>query len=43
MKIEIYVVHIRVATKIFKDFGGTLCNELNIGQEPVSIGHYNRP
>ena len=33
---------IRVETKIFKDFGGTLCVEFIIGWEPVSIVHYTR-
>jgi len=33
----------RVAKKIFEDFGGTLCKEFIIGQEPVSIVHYTRP
>ena len=32
----------RVAMKIFEDFGGALCKEFIVGQEPVSIVHYTR-
>ena len=32
-----------VATKIFEDLGGTLCNVINIGCKLVSIIHYTRP
>ena len=34
---------VRVATKIFKDFGGALNKAFIIGWEPVSIVHYTRP
>ena len=33
----------KVATKIFKDFGGALNKALIRGLEPVSIDHYTRP
>ena len=33
----------KVATKIFEDFGGTLCKEFNKCWEPVSILLYTRP
>ena len=33
-------VKISVATKIFEDFGGVLCKEFIVGQDPVSIVHY---
>ena len=35
--------HIRVATKIFEDFGGALNKAFIRGQEPVSSVHYTRP
>ena len=36
-------VQVRVATKIFKDFGGALNKAFIIGWETVSIVHYTRP
>ena len=32
-----------VETKIFEDFGGTLCKELIVGWKHVSIVHNTRP
>ena len=37
------VMQVRVATKIFEDFGVVLCKEFIIGWEPVSIVYYTRP
>ena len=37
---KMHRIGISVITKIFEDFGGTLCKAFIIGQEPVSIVHY---
>ena len=37
------LMHLRVATKIFGDFGGALYEEFITGWEPVSTVHYTSP
>ena len=41
--LELVLILIRVATKIFEGFGKALFKEFIMSREPVSIVHYTKP